>query len=71
MRLALISDIHANDVALEAVLADIHHQHIDQVLFLGDLVTLGPQPRPAIERRSGSTMTSATCAASRYPSPTC
>ena len=50
MRLALISDIHGNDVALGAVLADINHQHIDQILFLGDLVTLGPQPRPSIER---------------------
>lgn len=44
MRIAFISDIHGNFTALQAVLADIKSQSIDQVVCLGDVATLGPQP---------------------------
>jgi putative phosphoesterase len=44
MHIAFISDIHGNFTALQAVLADIKSQSIDQVICLGDTVTLGPQP---------------------------
>jgi len=44
MRIAFISDIHGNFTALQAVLADIQQQSIDQIVCLGDVVTLGPQP---------------------------
>jgi len=44
MRIAFISDIHGNFTALEAVLADIKNQNIDQLICLGDTVSLGPQP---------------------------
>jgi len=44
MRIAFISDIHGNFTALSAVLADINSQAIDQIICLGDTVTLGPQP---------------------------
>ncbi len=50
MRLALISDIHGNLVSLEAVLADIRHQNVQQKIFLGDAATLGPQPRDVLAR---------------------
>ncbi len=43
-RLALISDIHGNAVALEAVLRDIETQHVDAVFVLGDLVNRGADP---------------------------
>lgn len=36
MRVAVIADIHGNDLALEAVLADIDAQGIDDVVNLGD-----------------------------------
>lgn len=36
MRLALVSDIHGNLAALEAVAADIRRHHVDAVLNLGD-----------------------------------
>lgn len=49
MRLALISDIHANSYALEAVLADIGSQPIDQIICLGDLVGYAPFPNEVIE----------------------
>lgn len=49
MRIALISDIHGNDIALEAVLKDIKQSSVDQIFFLGDIATLGPNPCRAIE----------------------
>ena len=48
MRIALISDIHGHLIALEAILADIDRESADQIIFLGDVATLGPQPREAI-----------------------
>ncbi len=41
-RLALISDIHGNMPALEAVLADVDRRGIRRVFCLGDLVGKGP-----------------------------
>ena len=43
-RIALISDIHSNIDALEAVLADIDRQKIDEILSLGDVVGYGAAP---------------------------
>jgi putative phosphoesterase len=48
-RIALISDIHANAVALRAVLTEIHRTGVDQIVCLGDVATLGPQPNAVIE----------------------
>ncbi len=50
MRLALISDIHGNLVALETVLAAIAQRNIDTILCLGDVAAGGPQPVEVIER---------------------
>ncbi|HEV2591836.1 MAG TPA: metallophosphoesterase family protein [Gaiellaceae bacterium] len=44
MRVAVLSDIHANLHALEAVLADIDSEAPDEVWCLGDVVGYGPQP---------------------------
>jgi predicted phosphodiesterase len=44
MRVAVISDIHANYHALEAVFAAIDLDQPDEVWCLGDLVGYGPQP---------------------------
>lgn len=49
MRIALISDIHANEVALRAVLADIDRAGVDGIVCLGDVATLGPRPQAVIE----------------------
>ena len=41
MRVALLSDIHGNSIALDAVLADIEHAGgVDEYWALGDLVAL-------------------------------
>jgi len=48
MRVLIISDIHANLVALESVLADAKRQY-DVVWCLGDVVGYGPRPNECIE----------------------
>ena len=42
MRLAVISDIHGNLPALEAVLADVKYRGVDATVNLGDCVTSPP-----------------------------
>ncbi len=49
-RIALFSDIHANSVALDAVLADIDATGIAERYCLGDLIGYGPDPVGVIER---------------------
>jgi predicted phosphodiesterase len=49
MRVALLSDLHGNDVAFRAVLADIRRQGADQIVCLGDVATLGAQPQRTVE----------------------
>ena len=44
MRLAIVSDIHANLPALEAVLADAQSAGVDQLWCLGDVVGYGAHP---------------------------
>lgn len=49
-RLALISDIHANIAALDAVLSDINSLGCSNIVCCGDLVGYGPRPNEVIER---------------------
>src|SRR6478609_3611117 len=44
MRVAVVSDIHSNLHALEAVLAAIEAEAPDELWCLGDLVGYGPRP---------------------------
>jgi len=46
---ALISDIHGNLEALEAVLKDIKQQNVEEIYCLGDVVGYGPNPRECID----------------------
>ena len=48
-RTALLSDIHGNLVALDAVLADVERRDVDLTVCLGDVAASGPQPREVIE----------------------
>jgi predicted phosphodiesterase len=49
VRYALISDIHANLPALEAVLQDIERRQVDATYHLGDLVGYAPWPNETVE----------------------
>ena len=48
MKIAVISDIHANLEALEAVLEHIDNQKVDQIVCLGDIVDYGPNPKECL-----------------------
>jgi predicted phosphodiesterase len=51
MRLALLSDLHGNPIALEAVLADVEEcGRADAYLVLGDIVAIGHDPIAVLER---------------------
>jgi putative phosphoesterase len=50
MRLALISDMHGNDVALEAVVRDLDGLAPDVVVSLGDVAQGGAEPAQTLER---------------------
>jgi len=46
---AIISDIHSNLEALQAVLADIKSQNVSEIYCLGDVVGYGPNPRECVD----------------------
>lgn len=50
MRVAIISDIHGNLPALDAVLADVSRQQVDGMYCLGDLVGYAPFPNEVTAR---------------------
>ena len=50
MRIGVMSDIHGNCVALDAVLADVEAHPVDRWVCLGDTLQGGPQPREVAER---------------------
>ncbi len=50
MRIAVISDIHGNAVALDAVLSDLQQDPADSVICLGDAIQGGPQPAEVVAR---------------------
>jgi len=49
MRYAVLSDIHANLQAWNAVLLDIRSLHVDKIICLGDIVGYGPNPAQVLE----------------------
>ncbi len=50
MRVAVLSDIHANGLALEAILAHAAERGHDATWVAGDLVGYGPDPDAVVER---------------------
>lgn len=50
MRLAILTDIHANREAFEAVLADAALRAVDRFVFLGDIVGYGPDPGWCVDK---------------------
>ncbi len=49
MKVAILSDIHGNRHALEAVLASVFEQEADEIWCLGDLVGYGADPDACVE----------------------
>jgi predicted phosphodiesterase len=50
MRIAVVSDIHGNRTAFEAVLADLRHTSPDLILHGGDLADSGANPTEVVDR---------------------
>jgi putative phosphoesterase len=50
MQIAILADIHGNDIAFEAAVNDATAHGVDQFVCLGDVAALGPQPREVLER---------------------
>lgn len=50
MRTAVISDIHGNLAALEAVLGEAGLEGYDEIVCLGDVAVLGPEPAACVDR---------------------
>ncbi len=53
MKFAVVSDIHGNLAAFEAVIADLERRGVDRILCLGDLIGYGPDPRGCIRLAMG------------------
>ena len=49
MRLGVLSDVHGNRQAFEAVVADGRRAGVERWWVLGDLVAIGPDPVPVFE----------------------
>ena len=49
MRYAVVSDLHANLQAWNAVLLDIRSSHVDRIICLGDMVGYGPNPAEVLK----------------------
>jgi predicted phosphodiesterase len=49
MRVAIVSDIHGNRTAFEAVLADLRETSPDQIFHGGDLANMGPNPAEIVD----------------------
>lgn len=52
MKIVILSDIHGNSIALDAVLSDVKPLQVDEYWILGDIVALGPDPVGVLERLS-------------------
>lgn len=48
MRIAVLSDVHSNLHALEAVLAEVDAAGVDEIWCLGDVVGYGPRPNECV-----------------------
>lgn len=49
IKLAIITDVHANLPALRAALAAIRDEGVDLIVHLGDAIAIGPQPRECLD----------------------
>jgi predicted phosphodiesterase len=49
MRIALLSDVHGNLPAFEAVLGDVEEESVEEIWCLGDLVGYGAEPDGCVQ----------------------
>jgi diadenosine tetraphosphatase ApaH/serine/threonine PP2A family protein phosphatase len=61
MRTAILSDIHANREAFDAVIAVVRDLGVDRIVLLGDLVGYGPDPVHIVEQAAALVEDGAVC----------
>lgn len=49
MKIALFTDVHGNKPALEAILDDIKKENINEIICLGDVISLGPDSKECLD----------------------
>ena len=50
MKYGVISDVHGNIVALNAVLNEFERQNVEKIICCGDIIGIGPEPEKAVQR---------------------
>lgn len=50
MKIGIITDIHNNIVALEAVLAYFEKEQVEHIICCGDMIGIGPYPEETVQR---------------------
>src|SRR5829696_6240114 len=50
MKLAIVSDVHGNLIAFDAVIAAVQDESPDLVVYGGDLALMGPRPAEVVDR---------------------
>ena len=50
LKIGIISDVHGNDIALKTVIENIKEELIEGVIFLGDLIAGGPNPKNTFDQ---------------------
>ena len=48
-KIAILSDLHSNKQALEAILINIDQNPVDEIICLGDVLALGPNPKECLD----------------------
>lgn len=49
MKIAVFTDIHGNLQALQSILDDIKDNNIDEIVCLGDVIAIGPNPKECLD----------------------
>ena len=49
MKIAIFSDIHANKEALISIIENIKKENIDEIICLGDIIGIGPNPKECLD----------------------
>jgi diadenosine tetraphosphatase ApaH/serine/threonine PP2A family protein phosphatase len=68
MRLAVLTDIHANREAFEAVLADVAGHGVERIVLLGDIVGYGADPEWCCDRAAALVAEGALCVLGNHDS---
>ena len=50
MKIGIITDIHSNTIALNAVLKEFEKKQVDKIICCGDIIGIGPNPEETVQK---------------------